>query len=148
MQKQTIPAFFPYQKIGNEAYVASRQVWLASLGAAAVTTDWMQTEARRRFKQFVKEGTIVESRAVMFVNDQIEGSVNRANQLWKRTRRTVETTVKQAADTAVTLAQKAMPNSLPKVEMTVAVAPAARAKKPARARKPARAAKRATKAKR
>ena len=145
MQKQSTPAFFPYQKIGNEAYAASRQVWLASLGAAAVTSDWMQTEARRKFKALVKEGTIVETRAVTFVGEQIEGSMNRANLLWKRTRRTVESTVKQAADTAVAIAQKALPKSLPTVEVQIATAPAARAKKPARARKAARPAKRATK---
>jgi hypothetical protein len=144
MQKQANVGFRPYQ-FGNEAYAASRQMWLASLGAAAVTSDWMQTEARRKFKALVKEGTIVESRAVTFVGDQIEGSMNRANLLWKRTRRTVESTVKQAADTAVAIAEKVLPKSLPKVEVNIAAAPAAKAKKPARARKTARPAKRAKK---
>ena len=127
MMKQTTPQFPPL-RLGEDALVASRQVWLASLGAAAITRDWMQTEASRTFKTLVKEGTVVESRAVTFVGDQIEVSMTRANRLWKQTRRTVETTVKQAADAAVTLANNALPKSLPKIELPVAAKPA-RAKK-------------------
>ena len=100
MLKQTTANFIPFQ-FGEEALAASRQVWLASLGAAAVTRDWMQTEATKTFKTLVKEGTVVESRAVTFVGDQIEVSMTRANRLWKQTRSTVESTVKQAADAAV-----------------------------------------------
>ena len=81
-------------------------MWLASLGAAAVTRDWVQTEAAKTFKTLVKEGTVVESRAVTFVGDQIEGSMTRANRLWKQTRSTVESTVKQAADAAVDARQQ------------------------------------------
>jgi hypothetical protein len=65
MLKQTTANFIPFQ-FGEEALAASRQVWLASLGAAAVTRDWMQTEATKTFKTLVKEGTVVESRAVSF----------------------------------------------------------------------------------
>jgi hypothetical protein len=137
MLKQTTANFIPFQ-FGEEALAASRQVWLASLGAAAVTRDWMQTEAAKTFKTLVKEGTVVESRAVTFVGDQIEGSMIRANRLWKQTRSTVESTVKQAADAAVTLASNALPKSLPKIELPgiakpskakKAVAKVARAKK-------------------
>ena len=83
--------------------LASRKVWLASLGAAVVTRDWVQTEAGGVFKTLVKEGAIVESQAVRFVGDRIETSFSMANSVWKETRRTVESTVKQAADAAVTL---------------------------------------------
>jgi hypothetical protein len=137
MQKQTTLSFNPAQ-ISENALNASRQVWLASLGAAAVTRDWVQTEAAQTFKTLVKEGTIVESRAVMFVGDQIEGSMTRANTLWKQTRQTVESTVKQAADTAVALAQKALPKSLPKFELPLATKPTI-AKSAAKARKAVRA---------
>ena len=122
--------FRPFQ-FGEQALAASRQVWLASLGAAAVTGDWVQTEAGRKFKTLVKEGTVVESRAVTFVGDQIETSMTRANRLWKNTRRTVETTVKQAADAAVTLANSALPKSLPRIELPAAVRPVKAPKKPA-----------------
>ena len=44
MLKQTTTNFHPRQ-LGEAALAASRQVWLASLGAAVVTRDWVQTEA-------------------------------------------------------------------------------------------------------
>jgi hypothetical protein len=124
---------------GEDALAASRQVWLASLGAAVVTRDWVQTEATRTFRTLVKEGTAVESRAVAFVGDRLELSMNQANRLWKQTRTTVEATVKHAADAAVTLANTALPKSLPRIELPLAVkpAPAKRAAKATRAKKPA-----------
>jgi hypothetical protein len=133
-------------RLGEAAIVASRQVWLASLGAAVVTRDWVQTEAGDMFKALVKEGTVVESQAVRFVGDRLETSFSAANSVWKETRRTVESTVKQAADAAVSFAQQVLPRSLPAFELPVA--PKARkavAKAPKRAR---RAVKTTTKAKR
>jgi hypothetical protein len=118
-------SFSPYQ-LGENALAAPRQMWLASLGAAALTNDWVQSEARRKFKSLVKEGTIVESRAVTFVSDQIEGSMTRANGVWRQTRATVESGVRQAAETAVALAQKAIPRNLPKIEMPLMAKPAAK----------------------
>lgn len=103
--------------LSDAALVASRQVWLASLGAAVVTRDWVQHEAGTVLKTLVKEGTAVESRAIRYVGDQIEGSVARANTLWRRTRHTVETTVRSYADTAVTLVKETLPRSLPKIEL-------------------------------
>ena len=107
-------------RLSEAAMVASRQMWLASLGAAVVTRDWVQTEAGDVFKTLVKEGTVVESRAIRFVGDRIETSVSMANTVWKETRRTVESTVKQAADTAVSFAQQVLPRSLPKFELPLA----------------------------
>jgi hypothetical protein len=147
MQRQSTASFRPYQ-FGENALAAPRQMWLASLGAAAVTRDWVQSEARQTFKSLVKEGTIVESRAVMFVGDQIEGSMNRANALWKQTRSTVETSVKQAAEGAVALAQKALPRSLPKIELPLMSKPAAKRATKARKVVRTRTAKVAKKAKR
>ena len=139
MLKNATANFYPFH-FGEEAIAASRQVWLASLGAAAVTSDWVQTEAGKTFKTLVKEGTVVESRAVSFVGDQIETSMTRANRLWKKTRSTVETTVKHAADTAVTIANSALPKSLPRIELphVAKPAPAKRAAKTTRAKKAAR----------
>ena len=104
-------------RLGDAAIAASRQVWLASLGAAVVTRDWVQTEAGGVFKTLVKEGAVVESQAVRFVGDRIETSFSMANAVWKETRRTVESTVKQAADAAVTFAQQVLPRSLPTFEL-------------------------------
>ena len=103
--------------VGDTVLVASRQVWLASLGAAVVTRDWAQTEAGNVFRTLVKEGTAVESKAIRMVGDGLEVSFTRANAVWKQTRSTVESTVRQLADTAVTLAQKNIPRSLPKVTL-------------------------------
>jgi hypothetical protein len=107
-------------RFSEAAMAASRQMWLASLGAAVVTRDWVQSEAGDVFKTLVKEGTVVESRAIRYVGDRIETSVSMANTVWKETRRTVESTVKQAAETAVSFAQQVLPRSLPKFEMPLA----------------------------
>jgi hypothetical protein len=131
-------------RISEAAMNASRQMWLASLGAAVVTRDWVQSEAGDVFKTLVKEGTVVESRAIRFVGDRLETSFSLANSVWKETRRTVESTVKQAADTAVSLAQQVLPKSLPAFELPRAP----RAAKPAKktTKRPAKAAKKAKRA--
>jgi len=110
-------------RLGEAAINASRQVWLASLGAAVVTRDWVQTEAGGTFKALVREGSVVESQAVRFVGDRLETSISLANTVWKQTRRTVESTVKQAADAAVTFAQQVLPRSLPAFELPMMAKP-------------------------
>jgi hypothetical protein len=112
MARQATYTLNPYE-LTEAARNASRQVWLASLGAAVVTRDWVQSEARPMFKKMVREGTTVESRAIRFVGDTVETSMERANTVWKRTRRTVESTVRKAADTVVGVAQQVYPKSLP-----------------------------------
>jgi Poly(hydroxyalcanoate) granule associated protein (phasin) len=96
-------------------FSASRQVWLAGLGAAVVTRDWAENEAGSVFRNLVREGTVVESRAFRFVGDRLDTSFTQANTLWKRARRTVTTTVKSYADTAATLVRETLPASLPSV---------------------------------
>jgi hypothetical protein len=151
MQKESLPVFKPYP-FGEAALAASRKVWLAGLGATVVTRDWVQSEAGRVFRTLVREGTVVESRAIRFVGDQVESSLTRANTTWRRTRRTVEATVKQAATSVVDYAQQVMPKSLPKIELPKAFvaakpAPATRARKTsARNARPAKKAKRARRA--
>ena len=103
--------------VGDAVINASRQVWLASLGAAVVTREWAQSEASNVFRTLVKEGTAVESKAIRMVGDSLEVSFTRANAVWKQARSTVQSTVKQAAETAVTLVQNNMPRSLPKVTL-------------------------------
>jgi hypothetical protein len=132
---KTAANFHPVH-FGEAALAASRQVWLASLGATVVTRDWVQSEAGDMFKTLVKEGTVVESRAIRFVGDRLETSVSRANTVWKRTRRTVEASVKQAANAAVDFAQQVLPRTLPMFEAPAPVKiakPAGKAKRVARA---------------
>jgi hypothetical protein len=126
MQKQSVTVFNSYP-FGEAALAASRKVWLAGLGATVVTRDWVQSEGGHVFRTLVREGTVVESRAIRFVGDHVESSITRANAMWKRTRRTVEATVKQAATTMVDYAQQVLPKSLPKIELPKALAPAAKA---------------------
>jgi hypothetical protein len=120
---------------------ASRQVWLASLGAAVVTRDWAQSEAGSVFRNLVKEGTLVESRTIRIVGDRIEGSFALANSMWARARNTMQSTIRQAADTAVTLVQSNLPKTILPVKL--AAPKAAPAKKAGKARK-AKAVKRGT----
>jgi hypothetical protein len=148
MQKQTNPVFNPYP-FGEAALAASRKVWLAGLGATVVTRDWVQSEGSHVFRTLVRQGTVVESRAIRFVGDQVESSLTRANAMWRRTRRTVEATVKQAATSVVDYAQQVLPKTLPKIELPKALVPAAKAAPAKRARKAgARTARPAKKAKR
>lgn len=132
--------------VGEAVMNASRQVWLASLGAAVVTRDWAQSEAGAAFRTLVKEGTVVESRTIRLVGNRIEGSFAMANSFWKRARTTVSSTVKQAADTAVTLVQNTLPKALPKVKLPAMLTPAVPAKASKRAKRTTRVAKTKTRA--
>jgi hypothetical protein len=93
-------------RIGNPMLNASRQVWLASLGAAVVTRDWAQSEAGPMFRSLVKEGTAIESKTIRMVGDRLESTITVANSMWKRAR----TAVRKTADNAVTLVQSNLPN--------------------------------------
>ena len=103
--------------VASSVIHASRQVWLAYLGAAVVTRDWAQSEAGAVFRTLVKEGTLVEARTIRMVGDRIEDSFAKANTLWQQARSTVQSTVKQAADTAVTLVQTNLPKAFPNVAL-------------------------------
>jgi hypothetical protein len=128
-------------RIGNPMINASRQVWLAGLGAAVVTRDWAQSEAGNVFRSLVKEGTMVEARTIRVVGDRLESTLGAANTMWNRAR----VAVRKTAGNAATLVQ----SSLPSVKLpAMFVAPAAKpAKKRATAAKPAKRAARKTRAK-
>jgi Poly(hydroxyalcanoate) granule associated protein (phasin) len=136
---------------GETLLAASRQVWLAGLGAAVVTRDWAQQEAGTLFRTLVKEGTAVESRTFRLVGDRLETSISMANDLWRQTRTSVTHTVKQAAETATTLVRDTLPRRLPKVALPAAFRPKATAKTraakavKARAKRTAKGVKRSTK---
>jgi hypothetical protein len=111
----------------DAVFNASRQVWLAGLGAAVVTREWAHADASKVFRNLVKEGTAVESRTIRLVGDSLEGSFTRANALWHQARHTVTIRVKRAANTAVTLVQNNLPKSLPKVTLPAMLTPVAKA---------------------
>jgi len=119
------------QQVSGNVLAASRQVWLAGLGAAVVTREWAEREAATVLRTLVKEGTAVESKAFRIVGDQVETSITRANSVWKKTRATLETTVRTYADTAVALVRQSLPKALPRIELP-AMLQGAPAAKPAR----------------
>lgn len=104
-------------RVGDGLINASRQVWLAGLGAVVVTRDWAGKEAGNVLRSLVKEGTAVESQAIRAVGDRVETSFRRANALWKKTRSSVESGVRSYADTAVALVNQALPKSLPRIAL-------------------------------
>ena len=135
-------------QVSGTVLMASRQVWLAGLGAAVVTRDWAEKEAGTVIRTLIKEGTAVESRAFRLVGDQIETSMTKANAIWKKTRVTVETTARAYADTAVALVRQTLPKALPKVELPAMLKPTAPKAKRARRIVKTRAAKTVKRAKR
>lgn len=117
---------------GEALFAASRQVWLAGLGAAVVTREWAQNEAGALFRTLVKEGTAVESRTFRKVGERLEGSITMANDLWRSARGTVTQSVKQAAENATSLVRETLPARLPKVAIPAMFrAPAPKRAKPA-----------------
>ena len=102
--------------VGDALLAASRQVWLAGLGAAVVTREWAGKEARPLLRTLVREGTVVESRAIRLVGTSVETSVTRASALLRRTRSTVESAVKAYAATAAVLRDK-LPRALPTLDV-------------------------------
>jgi len=86
--------------IAESAINAYRQMWLAGLGAAAVTRDWARTEAGKTFRTLVKEGSAVETKAIRDVSKRVESSVATATSLWKQTRATAVTAANTLAQNA------------------------------------------------
>ena len=115
--------------VGDALLAASRQVWLAGLGAAVVTRDWAGKEARPLLRALVKEGTVVESRAIRFVGNRVETSVTRANALLRQTRTTLQSAVKYAG-TAGGLVRRALPAARPALALVAKL----RLAKPAKAK--------------
>jgi len=121
------------QQVSGTVLAASRQVWLAGLGAAVVTREWAGREAGTVLRTLVKEGTAVESKAFRMVGNRVETSLTRANVLWKKTRATVDAAVRTYADTAVALVRQTLPKTLP--VLAAAASRKAPAAKPARAKR-------------
>jgi hypothetical protein len=121
-------------RLAETALAASRQVWLAGLGAAAVTRHWAQNEAGNTLRALIKEGSAVETQAIRVLGSGVETSLATASSIWTRTREQVRATVTALADTAVA--------ALPKLKAPGHVTRKASVAKPRKAAK-ARASKRA-----
>ena len=132
-------------RVGDTVFAASRQMWLAGLGAAVVTRDWAEKEASGMFRTLVKEGTAVESRAIRIVGDRVESSVTKANVVLKRTRTAIGNVVRVYTDTAASIVQS-LPRLLPETAKTQRHAKLARKSTAKAARNVGKRAKRAIKA--
>jgi hypothetical protein len=105
MQKQ-VTLGFNNNPLADAAFAASRQVWLAGLGAAALTRDWARHEAGKTFRALVKEGSVVEKQAIRMLSDRVETSIATATSLWKQTRATALTTANTLTETATAALSK------------------------------------------
>jgi hypothetical protein len=100
MQKQTMNDMNA-NRLADAAFAASRQVWLAGLGAAAVARHWAKNDAGDTLRALVKEGSVVETQAIRVIGSGVETSLATASSIWNRTREQVRATVTALADTAV-----------------------------------------------
>lgn len=119
-------------RVADTAIAASRQVWLAGLGAATMTREWARNDAGNVFRALVKEGSSVEARALRTIGRRIESSMALATTAWNRARDTAQATVNGLVESTTA--------ALPRLRVRAA---AKRVAKPA-ARKPRRAAKQAS----
>ena len=131
------------QQLADAAMMASRQVWLAGLGAATIARRWASRDAVPFFHSLVKQGEIAESTVLHALNAEIGTSAVRAARMWNSTREAVSATVNTLAATAATVlpqanraAKSRAPNGgrkAPGVKSTRAVKTSA--KRPAKAQK-------------
>lgn len=86
--------------LAETALAASRQAWLAGLGAAAISREWARHEAGTTFRALVRHGSTVERKAIRLLGDRVETSMTTAASLWRDARRNVLATVNGIAETA------------------------------------------------
>jgi hypothetical protein len=93
-------ANFNATRVADAALAASRQVWLAGLGAATVSRQWARNDAGHVFRTLVKEGSAMETRALRVIGKQIDSSLAVATSTWNKARHTALSTVNGLFDTA------------------------------------------------
>jgi len=128
MQKQTMNEMNA-GRLADAAFAASRQVWLAGLGAASVTRLWAKNDAGRTLRALIKQGSAVETQAIRILGNGVETSLATASSLWNRTRNQVRSTVTVLTDTAAA--------ALPQLKASVKVSrrtPVAKPRKAVKAR--------------
>jgi hypothetical protein len=96
---------------------APRHIWLATLGAAAVTRDWADKEAGTVFRTLVKEGSVVESRAIRLVGSRIETSMKRANALARDARSGIKSSVESLASAASSFVRTKLPTVRARIDV-------------------------------
>jgi hypothetical protein len=119
--------------VADTALTASRQVWLAGLGAAVVTRQWAANGAGSMFRSLVKEGAVVEGRARRVIGRQVDNSIALATSLWNSTRHTTLTTVNGLVDAAASNWPRLRAPAAAKAKPAAAKA---KRRSPAKSRKP------------
>ena len=127
-------------RAGDNLLTASRQVWLATLGAASVTREWAGREMAPAFRSLVAEGASVESKLMRRVGRRLEANVSRGSAILRHARRGLESSAQTVADAAASLARR----TLPRVKVAVSADTVAIGAQAPRAKAPAKAAKRAS----
>ena len=89
-------------RYGNPAAVlaAPRQIWLATLGAAAVTREWAEKEAGTLFRTLVREGSAAETHAIRYIGSRVDTSMKAANAFARVTRKGIDASVASLARAA------------------------------------------------
>ena len=87
-------------RFADTAFAASRQVWLAGLGAAGVARDWARDDAGHVFRALVKEGSTVEKRMAGVIGKQIDVSISAATNALTVARETAVMAVSGLVDNA------------------------------------------------
>lgn len=76
---------------------APRRVWLASLGAAAVTRRWAGSEAAPMFRSLVRQGEALESLVLRDVGARVKASVEHARKLAGEVQKSAGSTLQRFA---------------------------------------------------
>jgi len=109
---------FNAARVTDAALAASRQVWLAGLGAARVTRQWTANDAGQVFRSLVREGEVMEGRALRVIGKRFDDSLALATVAWNRARYGAVATVSGLVDAAAA--------TLPRLRTNATAKPAAK----------------------
>jgi len=128
MLKQTAQDFNA-ARYADAALAASRQVWLAGLGAAIVTRDWARNDAGHMFRTLVREGASVEAHAKRVIGKELDRSIGVATRAVTKARARALSTVSAFGGLV-----DAAAGALPKFRAPAVKSSSASKAKPAKAR--------------
>lgn len=109
-----MPAQSPAAPAGARVAAACRNAWLAGLGAASLTRDWLDNGAAPMLRTLVEEGALLEAKAMRVVEARVESSYARAGSALRRARRD--------AGAAIAVARTRVPRALARLPLPSRVA--------------------------
>jgi len=114
---------------------APRQIWLATLGAVAMTREWAEKEAGTLFRSLVKEGSAAETHAIRYIGNRVDKSVKAANAVARETRKGIDASVASLSRAASSLRNR-LPSVRARIDVDSAPARKSAGKTVRRAKKP------------